>query len=149
MSETGSILIAEDYTPDFMLLQRALEQVQLDYTIQRVLDGEQVIAYLSGDGVYADRAQHPFPRLLMLDLHLPRRSGTEVLAWMRERNLLAQVPVVVITGSENPYDAEEVANSEAKGLLVKPVSVAALRKCLQQIDHELAALNRPPLLRRA
>jgi CheY-like chemotaxis protein len=148
MGETGSILIAEDYTPDFALLQRAIEQVQLDCTIQRVLDGEQVIAYLAGDGVYADRAQHPYPRLLMMDLHLPRRSGTEVLAWMRERNLMAQLPVVVITGSESPHDAEEVANSEAKGLLVKPVSVAALKKCLQKIDRDLTALNRPPLLRR-
>jgi CheY-like chemotaxis protein len=85
----------------------------------------------------------------MMDLHLPRRSGIEVLAWMRERNLIAQLPVVVITGSESPHDAEEVANSEAKGLLVKPVSVAALKKCLQKIDRDLTALNRPPLLRRA
>ncbi len=72
-----TILIVEDDSNDALLLQRAFRKASMLNPLQMVGDGEEAIAYLSGQGAYADRERHPLPVLILLDLKLPRRSGHE------------------------------------------------------------------------
>src|SRR5688572_18381433 len=77
-SEKEVILLAEDDQNDIALFQRAFKQAQIKNPLQIVRDGEEAIAYLEGEGKFADRGQFPLPTLLLLDLKMPRKSGFQV-----------------------------------------------------------------------
>ncbi len=82
----GTILLAEDDPNDVILFQRAMERASLSVdSLKVVRDGEKAISYLSGQGLYADRDLYPLPTLLLLDLKMPRKSGPEVLSWIRKQ----------------------------------------------------------------
>ena len=80
------VLIADDSEVERFLLKRALQNgaPRLE-VISELETGDEVIAYLAGDGPFADRAQHPLPQLVFLDLRMPRKGGLEVLEWLRNR----------------------------------------------------------------
>ena len=63
------------------------------------VDGAQAIAYLAGNGPFADRNQHPLPALVLLDLNLPKKSGFDVLSWIRQQPQFSSLPVVIYTSS--------------------------------------------------
>lgn len=97
------ILAVEDEEDDRLLLQRAFDREGIRVPIHFVFTGEQAIDYLQGTGAYADRAAHPFPNLLLLDLNLPRVDGFEILEWLRARpGLRLQVLVVIVSASNDP-----------------------------------------------
>lgn len=73
-----TVLLVEDDSNDVLLLQRAFRRAGLMHSLQVVTDGDQAVAYLSGEGQFADRTKHPLPSLILLDLKLPRRSGLEM-----------------------------------------------------------------------
>src|SRR5205807_8367941 len=82
--------------------------------------GEEAIKYFSGAGVYGDRDRWPLPFLVLLDLRLPRLSGYELLEWIRSRNDLSEVIVVVLTASDNIPDVNKAHELGANSYLVKP-----------------------------
>src|SRR6476619_2979181 len=98
-SVAAAILVVEDDPDDVFLIRRAFEKSGITNPIEVVEDGEQAIAYLSGRGEYADRAKHPIPALMLLDLKLPRIPGLSVLAWLRKQPALGRLSVVVLTAS--------------------------------------------------
>src|SRR2546423_15327949 len=81
----GPILLVEDETTDAMLFRRALEQITKDPPIIEIRNGDEAVEYLMGSGRYADRRKYPLPSLIVLDVKLPRRSGFEVLGWIRSQ----------------------------------------------------------------
>ena len=87
-------------------------------------DGTEVIRYLRGDGVYSDRAQFPFPSLLLLDINMPGASGLDVLQWLKGESRLPQLPVVMLTSSAASCDVHEATRLGVKGYLVKPLNPA-------------------------
>lgn len=74
-----------------------------------------------GDGPYADRAAHPLPGLILLDLKLPKRSGHEVLAWLGQQSGLSPIPAVVPSPSQQAADIDAAFRRGANSYLVKPV----------------------------
>ena len=78
------LLLVEDSEDDVVLLKRALKRYPEIGLVGSAEDGDIAIGYLSGSGEYADRAKHPLPDLMILDLKMPRRNGLEVLEWMRD-----------------------------------------------------------------
>jgi CheY-like chemotaxis protein len=82
ISSRRTILLVEDDPDDLFLLSRAFRNAQLDCELQRVRDGAEAIAYLAGSEPYANRHKHPLPQVMLLDLHLPRVSGLEVLEFV-------------------------------------------------------------------
>src|ERR1041385_2090392 len=75
MSDHGLILLAEDNETDVLLTRRAFAKANLLNPLHVVSDGEEAIAYLSGEGKYANRSEYPLPDLLLLDLKMPNKNG--------------------------------------------------------------------------
>lgn len=117
---TFKLLWVEDDPDDILLGERALIKGGFDNP-QIVRDGEEAIAYLSGKGEYADRVRFPLPSLVLLDLKLPRKSGFEVVRWMRGVDGLRRIPVVILSSSQERHDIDRAYDYGANAYLVKPV----------------------------
>lgn len=130
----STILLVEDNPTDVLLIQRAFAKARLANPVHVVGDGDTVIEYLSGTGVYADRAQYPLPVLILLDLKLPRRSGLEVLAWLREQETLKRIPAVMLTSSQQRQDVNQAYDVGVNSYLVKPVEFEALFDMLKTVN---------------
>jgi CheY-like chemotaxis protein len=141
-----SILLVEDSADDALLLQRAFRKLGMEERIQVLPDGEKAVAYLAGEGDYRDRLLYPLPGLMLLDLKLPRRSGFEVLEWLRLQPGLKRLPVVVLTGSRESSDVDRAADLGANSYLVKPVGFEALQSVVQTLHLYWLRFNESPRL---
>jgi CheY-like chemotaxis protein len=126
-------------------LPKLFDKARSPVTFRFVYDGEQATDYLSGNGKYSDRSQHPFPKLVLLDLRMPRVDGFEFLEWKRKQPHLAELPVVVWSSSDLPSDMEKAAALGASDYIVKPVIGHGLIEALERIYKKLTeARARPP-----
>jgi len=121
-----TVLHIDDDPNDTALLQAAIRHAALSFSIQNVQDGDEAIAYLSGAEPYNDRCRYPLPSLILLDLKLPRQTGHEILKWIRNHPGLAQMPVVVLSGSELKEDIKQAYVCGANSYVVKPIGFEAL-----------------------
>lgn len=144
MSERHTILIVEDNPTDVMLIRRAFARLSIANPVQVVGDGDRAVAYLSGQDAYADRAQFPFPAFVLLDLKLPRRSGLEVLEWLRAQDNLRRLPVVMLTSSRQSRDVNRAYDLGANSYLVKPVEFDDLQQMLGTINTYWIDYNEKP-----
>jgi len=135
MSTACTILLVEDNQSDVFLVERAFQKARLPHLLQVVEDGDQAVAYLSGAGPYADRSRFPLPLFVLLDLKLPRKSGFEVLEWLRRQPAIRRVPVVVLSSSDHLEDVNRAYDTGANSYVVKvadPVAVAELARAIEQ-----------------
>ena len=94
-----TVLLVEDNDDDVFFMKMACQRTGIPHIFHVVEDGDAAIAYLDGKGIYADRAKYPLPDLVFLDIKMPKRSGHEVLAWIRSQPGLTGIPVVMLTSS--------------------------------------------------
>ena len=127
------ILLVEDDPDDVLLIRRAFVKSAPELKLRVVGDGETAREYLSGTGVFADRRENPLPALILLDLKLPRRTGFELLQWMKSDPAVAQIPVVVHTSSREPTDIERACTLGARYYLVKPNRPEDLRHAIRAV----------------
>jgi len=140
-----TILLAEDDENDVTLIRRAFSKSHVVNPIACVANGEEAVAYLSGQGGYADRGAHPLPFMMLLDLKLPRLSGHEVLKWLRaQNNGLKRLPVVVLTSSREPADINRAYELGANSYLVKPVVFEEFTALLKQLQVYWLMLSEHP-----
>ncbi len=125
------ILIAEDEDDEAFLLERALKKAAITNPIRRVKNGEQAIEYLAGIGDFADRGLNPLPFVVLLDLNMPKKSGFEVLAWIRAQPSLGALAVDVLSGSCREEDIEKALRLGANLYLKKPITLLDLDQLLQ------------------
>jgi len=118
--ETRPILLVEDREDDVFLVRRAFEKAYLLNPLQVVRNGEEAVAYLKGEGTYANRAGYPLPSLILLDLKLPGMDGFDVLRWIRQEPNFGSLPVIVLTSSEQIRDVNRAYQLGANSFLVKP-----------------------------
>ncbi len=135
MTPSNILLHVEDDPNDVLLLQRAFRKANLPIAIQAVSDGDKAVAYLAGRDEYSDREKFPFPALVLLDLKMPRKSGLEVLAWMRSEAKLRRVVVVIFTSSKHDGDVDRAYDLGANSYLVKPVGFDRLLE-IASLIHE-------------
>ena len=138
------ILLVEDDENDVMLLQRAFRRSSIPNPLQIVRHGDDAVADLEGSGEFADREAHPLPLLMLLDLKLPRRTGLEVLQWVKERAGLKKIPIVVLTSSKNDDDVNRAYDLGANSYLVKPVSFETLLELVKSLESYWLVLNERP-----
>ena len=139
-----TILLAEDNSTDALMVQRAFKKAHLMNPVHVVDDGDKAVAYLSGNGVYADREKYPLPVLMLLDLKLPRRSGLEVLEWLRQQEGLKRLPVVVLTSSKESSDVNRAYDLGANSYLVKPVDFDPLLEMVKTLGLYWVVMNEKP-----
>lgn len=144
IEESTTILLVEDDPNDVLLMQRALRDVGLLDSLRVVKDGDEAVAYLSGKDDYADRERFPIPALVLLDLKVPRRSGHEVLGWLRSQPGLRRLPVVVLSASEQRSDIDKAYDLGANSYLVKPSAPHALLEITTALRLYWLTLNAQP-----
>jgi CheY-like chemotaxis protein len=141
------VLLVEDEPNDVFLIERAFRKCDFQHALHSVNDGEQAVAYLSGVREFADRQAFPLPTLVLLDLKLPRRSGLEVLAWLRNRHdSLRRLPVVVLTSSKQSSDVNRAYELGANSYLVKPVAFDGLLELVKALNGYWIRFNEKPEL---
>src|SRR6266436_9869148 len=101
------ILVVDDSEDDVFFLCRAFEKAGLDNSIVHVWDGEEAVDYLSGQNAFADRSRYPLPKLMLLDVKMPKLNGFDVLQWLLTRTDLEKLPVVMLSSSFQPEDKEK------------------------------------------
>lgn len=127
------VLYVEDEADDVLFMQAAFRRIGLQAPLHAVTDGQQAIAYLAGEGAYADRGAHPLPALVLLDLNLPLQSGFEVLRWIRGEPRFASLPVVVFSSSGRPEDRQRAAELGASDYALKPSSGMQFSEVVEQV----------------
>ncbi|HYE97758.1 MAG TPA: response regulator [Planctomycetota bacterium] len=139
-----TLLLVEDDPNDILLIQRALAKGNLVNPMRIVRDGEEAISYLSGQGDFSRRDRFPLPSLILLDLKLPRKSGLEVLEWLRNQPDLRRIPVIVLTSSRESADISRAYELGANSYLVKPVDFDGLLEMVKAIGVYWIILNKVP-----
>jgi CheY-like chemotaxis protein len=139
-----AILVGEDNVDDVFLLKHALKKAQFENPVRFVSDGEEVMAYLQGEGKFADRAQYPFPGLLLLDIKMPRLDGLETLALIRNDPRYKRLVVILLTSSDREQDINRAFDLQANSYLVKPARPEELLGVLEQIRGYWLGLNHFP-----
>lgn len=120
------VLFADDSADDRLLMSHAWKEAACSHGLILVEDGDEAIRYLAGDGPFADRAAHPLPGLAILDLKMPKKTGLEALRWIRASKEWRTLPVLLLTASLSPADAERAYLSGANTYLVKPSTMREL-----------------------
>ncbi len=130
------LLLIEDEGNDALLFSLALEKMRLDVALQTVADGQAGIEYLRGDGIYSARLRYPLPDVVVLDLRLPKISGTEFLRWCRNSKDFSQLPIVVLTGSvADDQEIQRALTLGARRTFLKVSTVVELQAVIKEI-HE-------------
>ncbi len=138
---SGTVLLVEDNPDDAFLIKRAFKKAKLANPLFVVEDGEEAVAYLVGEGEFADRNEHPLPMLILLDLKLPKMSGFEVLQWRMGNPGVKKIPVVVLTSSNQTPDIKKAYELGANSYLVKPVSFEGLMEMVKVLGMYWLILN--------
>lgn len=138
------ILLAEDDSGDVLLMRRAMEKASVSHPMNVVGDGEEAIQYIQGEGQFADRKTHPFPAILLLDLNMPKKSGFEVLEWIRSQAELKRLPVVILSTSNQEQDVRKAYNLGANSYLTKPMNFNHLVDMMKVVEANWLRINVPP-----
>jgi CheY-like chemotaxis protein len=148
--EERVVLLVEDDPADVRLVQRAFTKIGLQVPLLRVGNGDDAVAYLNGDPPYENRAAYPLPAIILLDIKLPRRSGIEVLQWVRSRkSALRRIPIVMFTSSRHNSDINGAYESGANSYLTKPETSAQLMALAEAFKTYWIQLNEQPTLHQA
>ena len=144
MNDTDyTILLVEDEDNDATLLKIAFKKNGIHNPVQWVRDGLEAVAYLNGDGAYADRQKYVFPGILILDLKMPRMTGLELLAWIWERPHLRVIPTIVMTSSRQDQDVQKAYELGANTYITKPSSFDELVSLTGSIHHYWTSAVKP------
>jgi len=138
------ILVVEDNPTDAELTLRALRRAKLANPITVVEDGAEALEYLFGVGKHAGRPSEGTPRVVLLDLKLPKLSGLEVLRRIRGDERTSQVPVVIVTSSREEPDVKEAYRLGVNSYIVKPVEFEKFVDAMTRVGLYWVLLNEPP-----
>jgi CheY-like chemotaxis protein len=140
------ILIVEDNQQDLDLAQRALRKANLTNRIQVARDGEEALQFLFCEGLYAERKIENGPKVILLDLKLPKVDGLEVLQRIKNDPRTKTIPVVVLTSSKEQSDVVESYHLGVNSYIVKPVNFEQFSEAVQKLGMYWLLLNHPPQL---
>jgi CheY-like chemotaxis protein len=144
MSSLVDILLVEDNPTDRELALRALRKHQLADSIHVVQDGAEALDFLFATGAYANRRKANRPRVVLLDLKLPKVDGLEVLQRLRADPLLRTIPVVMLTSSREERDLVESYRLGVNSFVVKPVDFDQFTETVQRVGGYWLQLNQSP-----
>jgi two-component system, response regulator len=141
--EDVEILLVEDNPRDAELTIRALKRHHLANQLHHVMDGAQALDFLFGRGKYEGRRTDGSPKVVLLDLKLPKINGLEVLRRMKDDPHLRTIPVVIVTSSAEDPDMEAAYRLGANSYVVKPVEFDAFMEAMSKLGVYWLLLNHP------
>ena len=128
-----TILVVEDNPDDAAVVEMTFKEVGFQNPLQFVEDGAEAVAYLNGEGQYADREVHPIPLLVVLDINLPMMNGFEVMEATREVRDEHRVKVVILSVSDSDEDRLRAHALGATKMLQKPIEPQRLLETVSEI----------------
>jgi CheY-like chemotaxis protein len=135
------ILLVEDNPQDLELILRALHKSKLDDHVEIARDGAEALEFVSGEGRWAGRAEQRGPKLILLDLKLPKLSGLEVLERVKRNPRTRHIPVVVLTSSEESSDVTESYRQGVNSYVVKPMNFEEFVAAIAQVGQYWLTVN--------
>jgi CheY-like chemotaxis protein len=144
MKKSEQILLAKDNETDALLVRRAIKAAGMSADLHVVRDGQEAVDYLAGVNGYEDRDKHPFPKVVLLDLRMPRLDGFQVLRIIRQKLRFTQLPVIVLTNSENPSDIKRAYELGATSYFLKPNSSEGLDEMMHVLHAYWLKFNHFP-----
>jgi CheY-like chemotaxis protein len=138
------ILLVEDNPTDAELTLRALKKNNLANRVQVVTDGAEALEFIFASGVYKGRDINHKPRVVLLDLKLPKVDGLEVLRKIKSDKRTKDIPVVVLTSSKEEQDRIESYRLGVNSYIVKPVDFTQFSKAVSWLGLYWVLLNEPP-----
>jgi CheY-like chemotaxis protein len=142
--EPPQVLLVEDNPDHEELIRRAFAELEPKVALAVARHGEQALDYLHRRGEYQDLSRSPRPRLILLDLRLPRMDGLEVLGAIKSSPTLRSTPVVVLTTSDSEHDVARAYAQHANSYLVKPAEFARIRELIDRLQCYWLGMNRLP-----
>lgn len=142
-SEWADIVIVEDNPTDLEITLRALKKHNLANRVKTLRDGAEALDFLFARGAYADRDPEQAPRVILLDLKLPKVDGLEVLRALKENPITRMIPVVVLTSSAEERDRLESYRIGVNSYIVKPVEFDTFVKAVADVGLYWLLLNKP------
>jgi two-component system, response regulator len=142
--KNAMILLVEDNPQEVDLTLRALKKNNIGNTVMVMRDGVDALDFLFCTNEYADRDPHDMPRLILLDLKLPRIDGLEVLRRIREDERTRLLPIVILTSSNEEQDMIEGYKLGANSYLRKPVDFHRFEDYVKQLGNYWLILNETP-----
>ncbi|PTL82071.1 response regulator [Vitiosangium sp. GDMCC 1.1324] len=143
------VLLVEDNADDELMTLRAFRKSNMHNPVVVVRDGAEALDYLFVQGRHADRDPSIRPQVVLLDLHLPRLDGLEVLRRIRAHEQTRTLPVVVLTSSKEERDLVESYQLGVNSFVHKPVDVTAFFEAVRQLGMYWLVLNELPSARRS
>jgi len=138
------ILLVEDNPNDVELTLRALKKHNITNKVHVVKDGAEALEYIFTTGTYAGRDINHFPKVILLDLKLPKVDGLEVLRRVKSDERTKLIPVVVLTSSKEERDLVESYRLGANSYIAKPVDFESFVKAVSELGLYWLLLNQPP-----
>jgi two-component system, response regulator len=140
------ILLVEDNPEDLELTLRALRKANVSNRIQIARDGAEALDFLFCEGAHASRKIEDTPKVILLDLKLPKVDGLEVLKRAKSDPRTRTIPVVVLTSSKEQNDVVRSYHLGVNSYIVKPVNFEGFAAAVQQLGMYWLLLNQPPKL---
>ncbi|GAA6616592.1 response regulator [Scytonema sp. NUACC26] len=131
--EQYPVLLAEDNENDLIFLQRTIRKAGVSVSLHVVSNGEEAVSYLLGEGQYADRERYPEPVLLITNVKMPRMNGLELLAWVKQQLNYKDLPVLVMSSSEEPEEMDRVTALGGCAYFVKTSNLDDLTEFVKQM----------------
>ncbi len=142
MNNSVEILLVEDNPADIRLTQEAFKEAKIHNNLHVVQDGMSAVEFIRQEGPYKNA---PRPDLILLDLNLPKMDGREVLQIIKTGSETMQIPVVILTTSEDEEDVLRSYKLHANAYLVKPIDMMQFIKMIKQLEgFWLSVVKLPP-----
>lgn len=142
--EIVEILLVEDNLDDATLAIRALKKANLANKLVHLKDGVEALDFIYGTGIYADRNISQTPKVILLDLKMPKVSGVEVLQKIKSDSSTKNIPVVILTSSAENPDIKRCYELGANSYIVKPVEFENFTQTISGLGMYWVALNKLP-----
>ncbi len=144
VNKTVEILLVEDNDHDAEMALRALKKNNISNKITRLKDGEEALEFLFGTGDFEGRSVHNQPRVILLDLKMPKVDGLEVLKAVRSNKDTENIPIVMLTSSREERDVVEGYKLGVNSFIVKPVEFNSFMEAVKDIGIYWLILNELP-----
>ena len=138
------ILLVEDSADDAEMTIRALKKVNLADKLVHVEDGQEAIDFLFAEGKYENRKGMPVPKVILLDIKMPRVDGIEVLRRIKDEESTRMIPVVIMTSSNKEKDMIATYSLGVNSYVVKPVEFASFAKAVSELGLYWLLVNQTP-----